>query len=727
MMLRTLVALLLAVGYLVLIPAAAHAATDVGYQGPSFSGGASAASGDKPESKLWLNDGIWWADMFDTTSKTWHIFRLNTATQTWVNTGTQIDTRPKSLADTLWDGTHLYVASHVVTISTNEAPADSVSGQPAKLYRYSYNSTSKTYSLDAGFPVNINNNSSESMVLDKGTDGSLWATWTQVSGSSGAGYTNAVYYNHTSGSDSTWATPAVLPVAGANPSPDDISSVIAYKNYIGVLWSNQLNGSFYFAIHTIGAAATSWVGGVIESGASIADDHMNVKALASDASGRVFAVVKTSLNDTSTDPALPQVQLLVYTPGAGHWSIYTVSTIGDCSTRPILVLDSVNVAHVYLTEPDSGCSYSGVPGSIYEKSTLMSSPSFASGRGTVVMRDGDSPNLNDASSLKQSQSTASSITAASGLVVLATNNSTKYYWHSYESIGGGGAAPAAAFNATPVSGTAPLAVTFADTSTGSPTSWSWNFGDGTTSTAQNPSHTYTAAGTFTATLTATNASGSSSASKTITVGGSTTGPVKFRSASSAANVTATSVVVPAPSGRTTGDFLLAAVSTRGAPTITPPSGWTLVRQDVNGTTGRQAVYSHVATASDPASYTFTLSSSQAGAATVLDYTGANAAKPVDASGGLVATAASKNVIAPSVTTTASDQLVGFFGVPAATTVTVPAAMAARGTASSTAGTYKVTVSAADVADATAGASASYTAVSGASVIGIGQLVALKGS
>ena len=357
----------------------------------------------------------------------------------------------------------------------------------------------------------------------------------------------------------------------------------------------------------------------------------------------------------------------------------------------------------------------------------MSSPSFASGRGTVVMRDGDSPNLNDASSLKQSQSTASSITAASGLVVLATNNSTKYYWHSYESIGGGGAAPAAAFNATPVSGTAPLAVTFADTSTGSPTSWSWNFGDGTTSTAQNPSHTYTAAGTFTATLTATNASGSSSASKTITVGGSTTGPVKFRSASSAANVTATSVVVPAPSGRTTGDFLLAAVSTRGAPTITPPSGWTLVRQDVNGTTGRQAVYSHVATASDPASYTFTLSSSQAGAATVLDYTGANAAKPVDASGGLVATAASKNVIAPSVTTTASDQLVGFFGVPAATTVTVPAAMAARGTASSTAGTYKVTVSAADVADATAGASASYTAVSGASVIGIGQLVALKGS
>jgi len=62
-------------------------------------------------------------------------------------------------------------------------------------------------------------------------------------------------------------------------------------------------------------------------------------------------------------------------------------------------------------------------------------------------------------------------------------------------------APVASFTGTPASGTAPLSITFTDTSTGSPASWSWDFGDGTTSGEQNPVHTYTSAGTYTVNLT----------------------------------------------------------------------------------------------------------------------------------------------------------------------------------------------------------------------------------
>ena len=40
----------------------------------------------------------------------------------------------------------------------------------------------------------------------------------------------------------------------------------------------------------------------------------------------------------------------------------------------------------------------------------------------------------------------------------------------------------------PTSGTAPLSVTFTDTSFGSPTSWIWNFDDGSYSTEKNPGH-----------------------------------------------------------------------------------------------------------------------------------------------------------------------------------------------------------------------------------------------
>jgi PKD repeat protein len=76
------------------------------------------------------------------------------------------------------------------------------------------------------------------------------------------------------------------------------------------------------------------------------------------------------------------------------------------------------------------------------------------------------------------------------------------------------AAPVANFVGSPTSGNAPLAVTFTDQSTGSPTSWNWTFGDGGTSTARNPSHTYSNAGTYTVSLTATNGCGSDSETKT---------------------------------------------------------------------------------------------------------------------------------------------------------------------------------------------------------------------
>jgi PKD repeat protein len=61
--------------------------------------------------------------------------------------------------------------------------------------------------------------------------------------------------------------------------------------------------------------------------------------------------------------------------------------------------------------------------------------------------------------------------------------------------------PVAAFSGTPTSGTAPLMVTFTNTSTGSFSSEAWDFGDGGTSSASNPSHTYTSPGVYPVALT----------------------------------------------------------------------------------------------------------------------------------------------------------------------------------------------------------------------------------
>ncbi len=83
-------------------------------------------------------------------------------------------------------------------------------------------------------------------------------------------------------------------------------------------------------------------------------------------------------------------------------------------------------------------------------------------------------------------------------------------------------APTAVISATPVTGTAPLAVSFSGTGSSDPdgtiASYAWSFGDGTTGTGATVSKTYSAAGNYTATLTVTDDRGATaSASQVISV------------------------------------------------------------------------------------------------------------------------------------------------------------------------------------------------------------------
>ena len=69
--------------------------------------------------------------------------------------------------------------------------------------------------------------------------------------------------------------------------------------------------------------------------------------------------------------------------------------------------------------------------------------------------------------------------------------------------------PDANFSGTPTTGTAPLEVSFTDSSTGDIDSWSWDFDNNGTedSTVQNPTHTYSDPGTYTVTLEVTGPGG----------------------------------------------------------------------------------------------------------------------------------------------------------------------------------------------------------------------------
>ncbi|MBT2519694.1 PKD domain-containing protein [Arthrobacter sp. ISL-28] len=504
-------------GGLVAISTTAQAAT-TGTPSITYSGVSNPPTADKPQSKLWWNDGSWWANMWKTGSG-WSIYRLDRGTATWVDTGVRSDSRGTASSDTLWDGTHLYIASNAVT------SGNSTAGQRALLYRYSY--SAGKYTLDTGFPATISNNSSESLTIARDSTGVIWATWTQVSGS-----TSTVFVNSSDPGGTGWGTPFVVPGAvDPNPTPDDLSAIVAFDgDEIGIMWTDQATGTAYWATHTDGddpRAASSWRHREAIRGDRQVDDHMNIKTLQADPSGRVYAAVKTSLDDGSSDPNLAQLVLVVFKPGTGSFEQTTIARTGDCVTRPQIMLDTANnrirVFHTAPSTSVSGCAFSGVAGSIYEKTASMDNPVFGTGRGTVVIEDANSPNMNNVTSSKQS------VNAATGIVVMATDHIAKRYWFSDRSLGTSVApppgpnpppaptAPVASFSASPTSGRAPLTVNFSDTSTGSPASWAWNFGDGGTSTTRNPSHTYTAAGTYTVRLTASNAAGSDSSARTITV------------------------------------------------------------------------------------------------------------------------------------------------------------------------------------------------------------------
>ncbi len=509
--LRAIVASLVAIltiGLVAVGPiAAAPAAPGPGYQDfvykPLADGtGANDVTSFRNQSKVWFNDGRWWGILFDkgsTANGTYRIQSLNMASQTWTSsaTATQVDNRNRSHADALWDGTNLWVASSHVR-GANVSPNGDL-----RVYKFSYNSASKTYALVSGFPKTVAGgvagNGTFAATIAKAPNGQLWVAYTQGT---------AVMVTHSSTSAGTiWATPFAIPGQG-NPvvTNNDQAAIVNLSNGIGVLWSNQTLGdeAFYFAGHkdgdpdgTWGARETAYGG----TGTLGADGHISLKA---DGTGRIVAAVKT--NVVSSAAAL--IVVLARTGAAdaapGTWTNHTVSSHATGGTRPVLVLDSENSqANVFLTDDTAGAgTYL-----ITRRTASLSTLNFGTASiGTPFISSAANGSLNNGTSTKQVTS------VSSGVILLGEDIPTRTYLHGCTG-GPCPTVPVADFSATPTSGTGPLSVQFTDATTGTPATWAWAFGDGATSTVQNPSHTYNP-GTYTVSLTVTNAAGTDSVTKT---------------------------------------------------------------------------------------------------------------------------------------------------------------------------------------------------------------------
>lgn len=693
---------------------AATAATQVGFKAQSYAGfGAEttggAITGQKPESKLWFNDGSWWAAMLSTANGGAHTIHKLVGTD-WVDTGVVVDDRAATKEDVLSIGNTLYIASR----------ADSSIGSN-KLRRYTY--ASGAYTLDGGFPVDIPGAGSETLTLARDSAGVLWITFAA---------NKQVNVAHSQGADTSWSAPYLISGTEASGLKlDDISSVISFTDdsgpSVGVLWSNQVDQKDYFAVHRDGAGDQEWTVETALSGPLEADDHISLKTFG----GSVFAAVKTSATATGD----PRIRLLRRSP-QGAWNAYTVAIFSEHNTRPIAVVE-VDPADQKLYVFMSLGEGNAADGITY-KATSLSSISFPS-QATTFIQGGNGEVINNATSMK------ANATNVTGIVVMASDGSN-YWWNRLGGDTPPPDAPPTAQNASastlqdspvPVglSATDPeeCELTFAvgaapaHGSVGPVTSSPCIPGSPNQDSAlvvYTPDPGYSGPDSFT--YTAADSAGTS-APATVSIDVTETPPpgtIVFESASSAGNAATASLQIPKPSPLTAGDVMVASVNVKTAPTITAPSGWTLVRIDKNGTAEEQAVYTHVAQASEPASYTWTFASAKAAAGGIAAFSGVDTTNPVDTSSGRTG-GSSTSIVAPSVTTsTPNTMLVGLYGILAKRTITPPSGLTERWDVFGSA-TSKTTSEGATGIQSQAGATGDKVAKASKANKNIGQLIALK--
>ncbi len=464
--------------------AAASTPVTNGYRDQAFGGGAFRPTSDKPQSKLWYTNGQWFAGMFlnKTTAppkSEFRIHRLDEATHSWVDMGDVIDTRDQSTGDYLFDANALWVAS---TYPTN-GPATIDDG--INIFKYIYTPASNTYAVAPGFGATgitipgtrggtTTTGGSSSVTIDRDSTGRLWAAWSVFT---------EVRYSTSVDGGLTWTNPVKVPTQGTNTvkeagATSDIASVIEFGDNVGIGWSDHdgfpttADNGYYFSVIAEGADPT--VAGnwsleklptlVVGAPNEVADDHLNFKA---HSNGTVYMVGKTG-KDTAgcaTNQNQPLVPFFRRTT-AGVWSTHLVGTVGDCNTRPQLVIsEELNTAWVFLTSPNGG-------GVVYVKSAPLSGPGALVFRGTAdtTIQRG-TPFIRSATETAIDDPTTSKhpVSAASGIVVLANNlrNATSgqksFYLHNEMSIPATDVAPPTSGSAVAIKGgsahTATTAVT----------------------------------------------------------------------------------------------------------------------------------------------------------------------------------------------------------------------------------------------------------------------------
>lgn len=360
----------------------------------------------KSQSKVWFHDGRWWAVILASADGEFRIFGFDPDAMEWVDTGMPVDERHHVRADIHWDGTTLLVLS---------AGGDTDSGRhAARLMRFSYVEETGSWTLDPDFPVTLTEAGTGPVTIARDGAGVLWMTYVTE---------NQVMIAATNGDDHQWTDPIALPADNSAVAADE-AAIVAFDGGVGVMWSNQLDEGVYFVDHTDGDPMDRWSETEVAiEGLGVADNHVSIRSIDTEAGPVMVAVTKTSWDEVEGGgPQAPLVLLLVRATD-GTWTSSMVGRVGDRHTRPALVIEDDRRVHIFATSPFDG-------GEIFHKAADLDSLVFQPGLGEPFLSTAPVSSISNVSVPEQD------VTASTGMIVIAADDNAGHYVTRAVSLGG---------------------------------------------------------------------------------------------------------------------------------------------------------------------------------------------------------------------------------------------------------------------------------------------------
>ncbi len=351
------------------------------------------------------------------------------------------------------------------------------------------------------FGVGVSGSGNHSLLLDTG--GRLFTgNAGTVSVGSGAGTNNSAIVQNGARWDNGGAVLSVGGTGTGNSLTIGTTATVTSVSTLNITAGNSLNLS----------------GGVVSVSAAVTNTSGTIKGFGTIVGNTVFTGTGT------------------LTPGYGN-------SIGTLTFSNAMTLISTSTTLMTLDKSQSSNDLVNVVGALTYGGTLTVTNVGA------ALTNGDTFNLFDFGSQSGSFSTTNLPTLSAGLK-----------WDTSQLNPQGiiaVAPPLASFTGTPTNGTAPLAVTFTDASSGIITNRFWNFGDGSTTNfavLTNPTHTYTA-GTYTVSLTVSSQGGSTTNTRSsyivaLTPGSIAVSPASYAFSALTTGTTAQTTFVVTNSGGT---------------------------------------------------------------------------------------------------------------------------------------------------------------------------------